>query len=158
MIIEYGANSDTGKERSKNEDSFGVLTSGNLYVVCDGMGGHSAGDFASKTAIFTIIDIMKKPFDKLKETSVQESGVSETLQHFATAIKIGNRRLFNLAVKYPKLRGMGTTVTACLIKDGMIHICHVGDSRIYRFRGKKLMQQSLDHSWVNELLQDGEIT
>ncbi|MEW6557845.1 MAG: Stp1/IreP family PP2C-type Ser/Thr phosphatase [Elusimicrobiota bacterium] len=161
MNIKANSGTDVGKVRKLNEDSFGIDEEMNLYFVCDGMGGHAAGDFASQTGVKTLIDCLKSE-DIRRELCPIHTGISKTVPDKAarlvTAIQLVNRRLFNFTVEYPKLRGMGTTVASILFDNNLAYIGHVGDSRVYRIRNNKIERLTADHSWVNELLQDGEIT
>ncbi|MFW6134394.1 MAG: Stp1/IreP family PP2C-type Ser/Thr phosphatase [Elusimicrobiota bacterium] len=159
MKIKYAAKTDTGKKRDHNEDSFGVYTPENLFFVCDGMGGHAAGDYASQKVVDTIKDLMKKSSSKGWGDLIVKipPRVPKIGRMLCSMIMIANRRLFKLAMMYPKLRGMGTTVAGVMFEQGFTHVVNVGDSRVYRYRKKKLAQISVDHSWVEEMVEDGEI-
>ncbi len=157
--LRFTASTDTGLVREINEDSYGVFPTYGLFVVCDGMGGHAAGDYASQKVIETISGMYendsKELYRKLKDRFKNID--SEEGRRLAVQVMLANRRLFRLAVMYPKLRGMGTTLTGALFEKGFVNIVNVGDSRTYLFRNSRLRQLSVDHSWVEEMLQDGEI-
>jgi protein phosphatase len=158
MQLEYVAKTDKGLKRGHNEDSFGIYSESNLFFVCDGMGGHAAGDYASQKVTSDIIKYMKSDPKSLEKIFLKEQqNVSFWGRLLSSVIMLANRRLFRLAVLYPKLRGMGTTITSVLFDRGFVNVCNVGDSRVYRLRDHELKQLSIDHSWVEELLQDGEI-
>ena len=159
MKLAMVALTDIGNVRLSNEDTCAVYEDKKLALVCDGMGGHNAGARASQTAL----EIVAKYFD-LQHPEMEKviedipATVRPVAAHLAGAIRLANHRIFSSALKDQKLRGMGTTVSAIAFEEGVIHIGHVGDSRVYRFRKGKMDRLTEDHTWVNELLQDKEIT
>lgn len=150
---------DVGNLRKFNEDSVYISADGNLVIVCDGMGGHVAGGLASKIAVETIKDIYYN-FKAVQVDSVvadvQENLLPST-RALVAAVRLANRRIFNMATKYEKLRGMGTTVVALSFDNQSASMVHVGDSRIFRISDGKILQLTVDHSWLNELIEDDEI-
>ena len=160
MLVRMASKTDVGKNRSLNEDMIGEYVKENLYLVCDGMGGQAAGDLASAVAVETIINYIKliknENFYSLRP-ELKGFSLSSNACNLVEAIRLANRRIFKLAVKYPYLRGMGTTVVSVFLDGNNICMAHVGDSRIYRVRKGKIERLTQDHSWVNELLQDREI-
>ncbi|MFH1416135.1 MAG: protein phosphatase 2C domain-containing protein [Elusimicrobiota bacterium] len=161
MKLEYACKTDVGKKRDHNEDSYGFYLDKDLFYVCDGMGGHAAGDYASKKVVETVTQLLEK--EKAGDKSfgdmiVKEPGnVTEKGRYLSTLAMIANRLLFRIAVMYPKLRGMGTTFASVIFDEGFVNVVNVGDSRVYRLRRGQLKQLSVDHSWVEELLEDGEL-
>jgi len=151
--------SDLGTSRHSNEDYFGFWEEGGLVVVCDGMGGHKAGEMASRLAVETIKDAYLEIDVQQVEDLAPDVPPSfrKTGRLLVGAIRLANRRLFQQAQKSPHLKGMGTTVVTLALREGIAFISHVGDSRAYRFRKGHLEQLTTDHSWVNELIQDKEI-
>jgi PPM family protein phosphatase len=134
---------DTGRQRSENEDSLFVRAP--IFVVADGMGGAQAGEVASQTAA--------EAFDRdLPETSPE--------QFLRETIEAANREIHELARADPSRAGMGTTITAAIVDAGgeEVGIGHVGDSRAYRLRGEKLERLTRDHSLVEEMRRKGQIT
>ncbi|MGM0568150.1 MAG: Stp1/IreP family PP2C-type Ser/Thr phosphatase [Elusimicrobiota bacterium] len=158
MLLEFSAKTDKGLKRPQNEDAYGVFPQYDLFVACDGMGGHAAGDYASRTVVETVGRIYqplsRELFEQLKDNyeNIPESG-----KYLIIHTALANRFLFRLAVMYPPLRGMGTTLTSAMFDKGFANIVNVGDSRTYLFRNSDLSCVTVDHSWVEELLQDGEI-
>lgn len=145
--------SDVGRVRSVNEDSSWVsfLEQGyTLAIVADGMGGHQAGDLASKLTVETIVG----------ELQLLPAGleVEELAERLKQAILHANDVVFQKASEHDEYHNMGTTVVAVLIneKDGIIG--HIGDSRVYKFRSGKMVQLTEDHSLVNELLKTKQIS
>ncbi len=142
-IDEQAHRSDTGRQRSANEDSFFVRPP--IFVVADGMGGAQAGEVASKAAADAFdVDLPDGPPERvLRET-----------------ILTANRRIHELARADPSRAGMGTTLTAAIVDAGAeeVAIGHVGDSRAYRLRAGKLEQLTRDHSLVEEMRRKGQLT
>jgi len=145
--LRSAARSDVGRTRDRNEDSFFAGTS--VFAVADGLGGHNAGDVASKLAIEQI--------ERLDRTigGLPSSRVADAL---ADSVLDANRSVYKRAQSDAKVRGMGTTLTAVAFVDGAAHIAHVGDSRIYLLRGGALNQLSSDHTLVARMVQEGKLT
>lgn len=139
---------DVGRKRAANEDSMGnsVTQNGLVSVVCDGMGGHVGGATASKIAVKTILDNLNSIYYDDPRIAIGES------------IDIANRAILNEADAHPELSGMGSTCVLLIVRDGKVYIGHVGDSRIYLIRSKKIVQLTKDHSYVQMLVDRGEIT
>jgi len=157
--ITAGAHSDVGNLRASNEDSFYISEDENLIIVCDGMGGQIAGGLASKIAVETVKDVyLNVEQDKLDKLFPDlEGSLTGTARRLVAAVRLANRRIFKTAVKFPKLRGMGTTVAAITFDSNLATMVHVGDSRILRLSDNKILQLTEDHSWLNELIADDEI-
>ena len=157
--ITAGAHSDVGNLRASNEDSFYISEDENLIIVCDGMGGQIAGGLASKIAVETVKDVyLNVEQDKLDKLFPDlEGSLTGTARRLVAAVRLANRRIFKTAVKFPKVRGMGTTVAAITFDSNLATMVHVGDSRILRLSDNKILQLTEDHSWLNELIADDEI-
>ncbi len=157
--ITAGAHSDVGNLRASNEDSFYISEDENLIIVCDGMGGQIAGGLASKIAVETVKDVyLNVEQDKLDKLFPDlEGSLTGTARRLVAAVRLANRRIFKTAIKFPKLRGMGTTVAAITFDSNLATMVHVGDSRILRLSDNKILQLTEDHSWLNELIADDEI-
>lgn len=154
--------SDRGLKRGHNEDSLSVVPDLGLFIVADGMGGHNAGEVASRQAIESMVDLVRRVSRKGSSElpAIDQPGLSENEQTLVAAVKIANRDVCNLALEHQEYSGMGTTLVAILLTpDGQtVSVAHVGDSRCYRLREGKLDQLTLDHSWVSEQLQKNIIT
>jgi protein phosphatase len=159
MRIAVEAQTDVGLVRELNEDNFRVLSEQHALVVCDGMGGHAAGEVASATAADTISDIVRKVPDPDPALPVVATGDGwpPEASTLALAVRLANRRLYNEAARSHKLRGMGTTVVAAMFLPGKVILAHVGDSRAYRIAGDSIEQLTTDHSWVAELIESGHV-
>src|SRR3954453_15178799 len=138
--------SHVGMVRSNNQDS--GFAGRQLFVVADGMGGHAGGDVASAIVVTRIRDIDAQPF------------ASATDAEFAlqSALIAANSLLAETVYEHPELTGMGTTVSAILRVGDQIAFAHIGDSRIYLFRDGELKQVTIDHTFVQRLVDSGRIT
>ncbi|MGA8788499.1 MAG: PP2C family serine/threonine-protein phosphatase [Paenarthrobacter sp.] len=143
LIMRYAARSDVGRIRSKNDDS--AYVGRHLAVVADGMGGHAGGDVASASTVLDMIHLDHDDYPEGAETVL------------ADEIQTANSLLSELVHQNPKLSGMGTTVTALLLEDRKLHFAHIGDSRAYRLRNKKFEQISIDHTFVQRLIDEGRL-
>jgi protein phosphatase len=145
LILRYAARSDVGRLRSKNDDS--AYAGRHLAVVADGMGGHAGGDVASAS---TVLDLVH-----LDHGGYGDSGEAGTV--LADEIQTANSLLSELVATNPKLAGMGTTVTAILLNGSKLAFAHIGDSRAYRLRGTRFEQMSVDHTFVQRLINEGRL-
>ncbi|MCD2501644.1 Stp1/IreP family PP2C-type Ser/Thr phosphatase [Clostridium sp. NSJ-145] len=138
--------SDKGIVRNLNEDYADFYEGNNykIYVVADGMGGHNAGEVASKMAVESVIEYINK--QDLLEHSLEE------------AILYANRKIYDLSIKEKSYGGMGTTLTACLVRDNIIEIANVGDSCCFGLNEKGIIKLTKDHSLVQELIDSGSLT
>ncbi len=151
--------SDIGKVRKANEDSYFVSRDENLVLVCDGMGGQVAGGLASKLAVETIKDVYLELDDEVVNGFLYDSELelARSSRRLVAAVRLANRRIYHVSKRFPKLRGMGTTVVALTLDNSFATMVHVGDSRIFRHSAGKVLQLTEDHSWLNELIEDEEI-
>lgn len=152
--IAVGA-SDVGLQREHNEDSFVVLKEYDLYVVADGMGGHRAGDVASKLATETISEFFKSTAnDDVTWPFHFDTNLSEEENRLLTGIRVANRQIFERSSRSREYHGMGTTVVGAMFspRKGRMYIGHVGDSRCYRVRDGVIHQLTRDHSLINDYL------
>ena len=159
MLESYGQ-TDVGRRRKLNEDSFDVDDAIGLYVVCDGMGGHNAGEVASKLALETIKGFVDKS-EKEKEITWPyglDVNLSFHGNRLCTAIKLANRKVFKTADSQEEYTGMGTTVVTGLVAGNVLTVGWAGDSRAYLFRGGALSQLSRDDSWVTAAWSEGILT
>jgi serine/threonine protein phosphatase PrpC len=160
LKISMSGNTDIGLVRRINEDSFLLLPEHNTLIVCDGMGGHAAGEVASQRAIDTVAAFLTHDRQAIAErlqTPSIPSMPPEALE-LAQSVRLANRSVFMKAQTQKGMHGMGTTLVAARFWNGCIGVCHVGDSRAYRFLEGKLEPWTTDHSLVAELKAQGEIT
>jgi len=137
-----------GLARSGNEDS--ALTSSSLLAVADGMGGHAGGEVASQIAIKTLASMAPM----LTALDIDTDSIEDLLLNSLHTI---DGEISRVASDEIELRGMGTTLTALLIRDGRVALLHVGDSRCYRLRGNSFEQLTHDHTVLQELLDSGTV-
>lgn len=143
LYMRVAAISDVGRVRKNNEDS--GYAGEHLVMIADGVGGAAAGDLASTVAVETIRRIDVPP-------------ESDLLEILAGAVHRANDRIGELVDEDPAVEGMGTTLTAALFDGDQIALAHIGDSRGYLFRDGALIQLTTDHTWVQSMVDDGEIT
>lgn len=158
-LVAHGI-TDCGRRRPHNEDSILVAEDLSLFLVADGMGGHAAGEVASRTAVQSVrdfIDQASRDRDFTWPFGV-DNHYSPAENLLLTGFLLANRRVVRLAEENAQYNGMGTTLAGIYAPDGGIHIGHVGDSRIYRMHDGALAALTADHSWVNEQLQRNIIT
>jgi protein phosphatase len=158
--------SDVGRKRSSNEDSFTIDAGHRLFVVADGMGGHAAGEVASRLAVESIerhisgSDPRKEPTlpASLRSPSPEEAALPIPARRVLTSIRLANHEIVRSVRRNRSMRGMGTTVVTILIEGSRAYIGSVGDSRVYLVRGSAIQQLTSDHTFVNEQVQAGAIS
>lgn len=145
---------DTGILRKNNEDTIYVYQSKgeleNISIVADGMGGHNAGEIASRSAIEYFLEYFTDKFDKGEFENI--------LYLMADAVTYSNANVYKNSFKDEAYNGMGTTFLCAIIFDKKLKICHIGDSRLYLFRNNELKQITEDHALVADMVRKGEIT
>ncbi len=137
-MIDSCGQTHVGRVRSNNEDSFGSVPELGFFVVADGLGGANAGERASKIAVDTLV------------AEVRRAGESATAKTLVEAIELANRTIRWEAENDLALDGMGTTVTAAIVRPGKAQIVNAGDSRAYRLSGGRLERLTTDHTWVQD--------
>lgn len=148
--MESFALTDIGKARNTNQDSVfcsdckvGLLP--NLYIVADGMGGHNAGDLASKFCVDSFINVLR---------GIDKGTIINSMEY---AIRETNDRLIAMSKERPELEGMGTTFVAATVEENVAYILNVGDSRLYLINSNGIEQITEDHSLVEEMVKNGEL-
>jgi serine/threonine protein phosphatase PrpC len=152
--------SDTGPVRKVNEDTFISDPEFGLFAVADGMGGHAAGEVASRLAIEAAQAFIRRSRDSMEIS--WPCGLDRQLSldgnRLKTAVHLANRRVFRAAESHDDYTGMGTTIAAVLIGSTKVSIAHVGDSRIYHYAAGTLECLTEDDSWAATILQDPNAT
>jgi protein phosphatase len=143
--LRYAARSDVGLVREGNEDS--GYSGSWLLAVADGMGGHAAGELASAMAVATFAEVADAPLPE-----------DEALSILGDAVDLASERIANVIADEPRFQGMGTTFTALAWLRDRLALVHVGDSRAYRYRDGELVQLTKDHTYVQTLVDSGQIT
>ncbi|HSW39608.1 MAG TPA: Stp1/IreP family PP2C-type Ser/Thr phosphatase [Acidobacteriota bacterium] len=146
MHIEYGVVTDNGKIRPANEDTFIADGENRFFIVADGMGGHSSGEIASRIASSAAAEIV-----------ADEKETPDPGRLIHRAVQQANLRVYEKQKTNPEHRGMGSTLTALMLRNDRYVIAHVGDSRAYLFRGGTLRQLTRDHSLVWPLYECGAL-
>jgi len=160
LIHKVVGKTDQGLVRLGNEDYLYLDEKNAVYAVCDGMGGHQAGEIASMTASETIRTL----FDHFRNDLLNDSRLSldRTLlpggELLLKSIRLTNREIYTKAATDPALAGMGTTIVAVAFEGDVMSVAHVGDSRAYRLDAKKLQPLTKDHSWVSEMQQNHQLS
>ncbi len=136
-LVACGA-TNIGRRRAMNEDAFCVEPGLGLLAVADGLGGHAAGEVASRLAI--------SAFKGHLEAHLNRDGGMNVNDLMAEAVEAGNAAILERIAASPQCRGMGTTLTACLVRRGVAYIAHIGDSRVYLLREGRIAQLTEDHT------------
>ena len=152
MKFEAHGATDVGRQRSRNEDSYLLSPERLLFAVADGMGGHAAGDVASRTAIETL--------DRLVGPVRETTAVADRAKELIEATRAANHAILDDAEREPERAGMGTTLSILsILPPGDTRlIAHVGDSRVYLLRDGVLAQLTIDHTWVQRQVDLGKLT
>lgn len=159
--IVSAASSHPGLRREENEDSHRTRPDLGLYVVADGMGGHNAGEVASRLAVEAIEAFVADTRDGDPNRTwpvPYDASLSLDGNRLKAAFRLANRRISAATEKDDQLKGMATTAAAVLIGHDRNVVAHVGDSRVYLLRGGQLRQVTEDHSWVSEQVRAGAMT
>ena len=160
--IEAWGETDVGMKRPLNEDVFMIDPESGVFLVADGMGGHAAGEVASRVATEEIVRAFKAGSEDADETWPEhwDSGRGAFANHIVDAIVAGHNQVTTAMSTDADLKGMGTTVVVAAHQpgNGGLVVCHVGDSRAYRLRNGILTLLTNDHSWVHEQVSAGFLT
>lgn len=151
MKIEYFGKSDKGRVRKANEDYFigdKIKNDEYIFIVADGMGGHRAGDVASKLGTQTF-------FKHYKDLRKKNTEITDAMNR---SMMKANNAILDKATEDPMKKGMGTTFSAMIVADKKAYIVHVGDSRIYLVRDDRLFQLTTDHTFVGKMVEEGRLT
>ena len=161
LRISSAVASHPGLRREENEDCFSTRDDLALYMVADGMGGHAAGEIASRLAVDTIVAFISDTRDADMNRTwpfPYDHTLSLDGNRLKAAFRLANRKLGTAVESNETLRGMATTAAAVLFGHGMPMVAHVGDSRVYLWRDNALRQVTHDHSWVSEQVRAGVMT
>jgi PPM family protein phosphatase len=153
ICFETAGRTDIGLRRKSNEDAFILRPDLGLFVVADGMGGHAAGDVASALAVEAIARFLDDP--DLTWPGDADGSPHDPLARLVASVKHANFLIHDAASTDRSKRGMGTTVVAAFTRGSRVWLAHVGDSRIYLFRGGHLVQLTDDHTVTNEWIGQG---
>jgi protein phosphatase len=149
LRVRVGFSTDTGNVRSRNEDAVLADSQRGLFIVADGMGGHQAGEVASRVAVETISTRMP--------TISQREAVEVAIERIKEAVDTAHEEILRRSSMLNELEGMGSTVVLAWAVDGWVHVSNVGDSRAYLYRSGKLRQLTEDHSIAARMVRQGEL-
>jgi PPM family protein phosphatase len=159
--LSWAVSSDPGLRRSSNEDSYSTRADVGLFVVADGMGGHVAGEVASRVAVEAIEAFIEETAGADKNRTWPfpfDPALSLEANRLKAAFRLANRRIASAIADSQDLRGMATTASAVLMGAQSASVGHVGDSRVYVLRQGTLAQITHDHSWVEEQVRAGTLS
>lgn len=156
LSLYMAGKTDVGLARDHNEDAIAWDAELGYALLADGMGGHSAGDVASRLSLESLQQTLAALNEPLRLRP--NKGVSRHATLVRRAVNYANTAIFEYAEANPECKGMGTTLVVVVFYDDRAVVAHVGDSRVYRLRGKQLTQMTADHSLVRELLEQGAIS
>lgn len=159
--LSWAVSTDPGLRRTSNEDSYSTRADIGLFVVADGMGGHVAGEVASRVAVEAIEAFIEETAGADRNRTWPfpfDPALSFEANRLKAAFRLANRRIASAIADSQDLRGMATTASAVLVGKGSASVGHVGDSRVYVLSGGTLAQITHDHSWVEEQVRAGTLT
>lgn len=158
MQIHAASATDVGRERTLNEDFCLVDPALGLYVVCDGMGGHAAGEIASRTAASSVQQYLREREETLRAIDRGEQPIETAATILREAVETASRIIYEMGMNDRGKKGMGTTCVSLLVRGSKGVMAHVGDSRLYLVRQARLHQLSEDHTFIQEALRCGMMT
>jgi protein phosphatase len=159
--LTWAVTSDPGLKRTSNEDSYSTRPDVGLFVVADGMGGHVAGEVASRVAVEAIEAFIQETAGADRNRTWPfpfDPSISLEANRLRAAFRLANRKIASAIADSQDLRGMATTASAVLLGVRSASVAHVGDSRVYVLREGKLQQITHDHSWVEEQVRAGTLS
>ena len=149
---------DVGRHRKRNEDAIDWDARLGLAMVADGMGGNQGGDVASVTALRSIKNDLRRALAEAHRNAERAQSRDVRGSLVAELVRRANQSVRQSAGRDPRLNGMGTTLVMCLVGKDYLTVAHVGDSRLYRLRGRKLERLTEDHTMVQELVERGDMS
>jgi serine/threonine protein phosphatase PrpC len=156
LKFEFAGGTDIGRARVQNEDNFAFDPVRGIAVLADGMGGCAGGEIASAIAVTVVMGLLRTHVsaDDIQQPP-SESNLSPASGWICDAVAAANQEIFDTALHQSSLWGMGTTLVVALFHDGLLTIANIGDSRLYRWRDKQLLQLTVDHTVVQEQVDAG---
>jgi len=159
FTFEVTGKTDVGCVRVTNEDNFGYDSERGIFVVCDGMGGHAAGEVASRIAVDSLLKYFRQcPFWEEQDSHVASETISKRALALVEAIQIANIAIQEASCRDEAYAGMGSTIVCILAKENLFSVGHVGDSRAYLIREGAIAQLTQDHSLVVQQMRMGLIS
>jgi protein phosphatase len=150
-MLKFGFKSDKGKVRENNQDAFFIMPEEGIFLIADGVGGHTCGELASRTAMTDIAAFVRdNPIPEESETRLKK-------EYFSKLALMVNEHIYAMADEHES-KGMATTLIILYIISGLAHVLNVGDSRLYHIRDGRMRQVTEDHTFVNDLVRKGIIS
>lgn len=157
--MEVAGKTDIGRVRTNNEDCFGYDAALGIFILCDGMGGETAGEVASELGVSSVLSFFRQAAGQDEYPASESSAaVSSEAKALGKALQAANRAIRQASAADSEKSGMGTTIVAALVRGDHLAIAHVGDSRLYRLHGNTIEQLTNDHSLVMEQVRHGLLT
>jgi len=154
----FSGASDTGRVRPGNEDAIAWDEALGLALLADGMGGYEGGEVASNLAVSTVLETFRQPLALHWREAEWTKEVSEPVLRLYAAVSQSNQTVYEAAQKQPEHQGMGTTLLAAYFHENRVTLAHIGDSRIFLWRNLTLSQLTVDHTVIQQQIENGEIT
>ena len=154
----FAGASDTGRVRPGNEDTIAWDETLGLALLADGMGGYEGGEIASNLAVSTVLETFRQPLAPHWRKAEWTRNVSEPVLKLYAAVSQSNQTVYEAAQQQPEHQGMGTTLLAAYFHENRVILAHIGDSRIYLWRKQVLSQLTVDHSVIQQQIENGEIS
>jgi protein phosphatase len=160
MRTRSASRTDVGKKRPHNEDAYWSDDTMGLYIVADGVGGHAKGEIASQESVDQVASWVRAHLIEIDEMLAirDEDSLWRVRRLLESGIQSACYMVFGLAQQDPEKKGMSTTMSVLLLRNGHVFLAQVGDSRVYRMRGESLTQMTEDHTLINYKLKHGLIT
>lgn len=155
MQVQMASGSDCGLVRERNEDRVLILPEHGLAILSDGMGGHRAGDIASRIAVEVVAECLTRPKATAQDADVDTAPPPPQAQDLRRAIEAANAEIMGTARDRPECFGMGATIVVASLRGGQFLVAHLGDSRAYRMHEGGLQQLTEDHTLAQQYLQEG---
>ena len=151
-MVQIGFKCNRGIVRENNEDACFVIPGQDVYIVADGVGGNNSGEVASRTAVSEIAEFVNK------NDISHCRNADEIFEYLSQTIELANDKIYRMGIEIVENRGMATTLVMAYIRNMTSYVANIGDSRAYLFRDGVLRKITVDHTYVNELVQQGVIT
>lgn len=151
-MVQIGFKCNRGIVRENNEDACFVIPGQDVYIVADGVGGNNSGEVASRTAVSEIAEFVNK------NDISHCRNADEIFEYLSQTIELANDKIYRMGIEIVANRGMATTLVMAYIRNMTSYVANIGDSRAYLFRDGVLRKITVDHTYVNELVQQGVIT
>jgi protein phosphatase len=156
--LKFTGASDIGRVRQGNEDAIAWDEALGLALLADGMGGYEGGEVASNLAVSAVLDVFRQPLAPHWREAEWTRNISDPILKLYAAVSQANQTVYEAAQQQPEHQGMGTTLLAAYFHDNRVTLAHIGDSRIFLWRNRALSLLTIDHTVIQQQIDNGEIT